>query len=500
MRPRLLALLFSVFTLFAAAPAAAQSWQVVRSRGGGKVARIEPGGAIAAIELACDGSKLAMLVTLRAGVGPQLPLIVAVAQGNGPLGKTYGLKLPQVGAASYAGVPPQRTLADYLSSNATRAVFQVGTAQTQVNLSGANAAMREALTACYTPPVQVAGRDAALVVAQQAGREQPIARALTGLPAPIARDLKDFNQSCAQIMEEWDGRGKHDRGVGMIAPDALQRADFNGDGVPDVLLDSRKLRCSRDEANIYTATLYLYTSLVDGSLQPTLDVDVDSYKIVPGSKAALRIHQNASDDPEDEHGVVDETLNMVSQTGWSASTVARPDWRLGTLSDYPPELKALFRGWDESCAALDRRLTLTEGYGGEVIQNSYYVDESRKASVDYNGDGKKDIVIDTDDVQCGVFADSLANWPDPCGKNCKLIALVSRPDGSFAVDRIPRSITFNGNGDPAGMARFGQKTVICYSEPQDNGSFGPQVRTSWTGTTRQRTVLPDGIACDGKRY
>lgn len=498
MRLRLRVLLPLALTI-AAAPATAQSWQVVPSPGGGKVARVEPGGAIAAVELACDGKKLAMLVTLRAAVGAQLPLVVAVAEGNGPLSRPYGIKLPQVGAVNYAGVPPQRTLADYLSSNATRAIFQVGTTQTQVSLAGANAAMREALTACYVPVVQVAARNATLATGP-AGRIQPIAQSLDGLPAPIARDLRDFDQSCAEVVDYWDGRGSRNRGTGTIAPDALQRADFNGDGVQDYLLDTRKLRCSRDEANTYTATLYLYTSSGDGSLRPTLDVDVDSFRIMPGAKAALRIHQNADDDPENEHGVVDETLTMISETGWSTSTIARPDWRLGTLSTYPPELQTLFRNWDESCTALGRRLTLTQGYGGEVIQDRYYVDESRTAAVDFNGDGKKDFVIDTDDIQCGVFANSPGKWPDPCGQNCKLIALLSKPDGSFAVDRIPRSITFNGNGDPAIMARFGQKTVICYFEPKNDGETGPQVRTGWTGITRQRTVLGENVGCDGKRF
>ena len=498
MRARLTTSLLIIPMVFAATPATAQSWQVVQSRGGSKVARVEPGGAIAAVELACDGSKLAMLLKLRGPVGGQLPLVVAVARGNDALSKPYGLKLPQVGAASYAGKPPQRTLADYLSSDATRAVFQIGTLQTQVSLVGAKAAMREALTACYAPPAQLAASVAAPAAAK-AGHEQLIARSLTGLPAPIARDLRDFDQSCAEMVD-WDGRGNRDRGAGTIASDALQRGDFNGDGVPDYLLDSRKLRCSRDEANTYAVPLFLYTSLADGSFQPTLDVDADTFRIMTGAKPALRIHQDAADDPEDEHGVVDETLNMVSQTGWSASTVARPNWRLGTLAPYPSELQELFRGWDQSCQALDRRLTLTEGYGGEVIQDSFYVDESRTARVDFNGDGKKDFVIDTDDVRCGVFAQSPRNWPDPCGQNCKLIALVSKPDGGYVVDRILQSITFNGNGDPAGMARFGQKTAICYFEAKASGETGPNVRISWTGTTRQRTVLPESMGCDGKRY
>ncbi|XHS00682.1 hypothetical protein ACFB49_22810 [Sphingomonas sp. DBB INV C78] len=208
-------------------------------------------------------------------------------------------------------------------------------------------------------------------------------------------------------------------------------------------------------------------------------------RLVPKLVALLALH--AGGEAEGDSPAINETLSMTGPTTWQKGQLGEPDWRFGQLSGYPRSLQDQFAKWDQDCAAAGRRLRFLPGYGGELITGKSTSEAGTSVPLDLNRDGKRDYVIDTADLSCGVFSPAVRPKPY-CGSDCELIAVISRPDGTHMIDRVAGSITFNGNGDPASIVTRGRNSAITW--PAASGSKCVMIEVSWTGTTQQRRNVP----------
>ena len=266
----------------------------------------------------------------------------------------------------------------------------------------------------------------------------------------------------------------------------MQRADFNGDGTADFVLDDGKLQCSRpmkEERARTSGRLFVYTS--NGiDFVHSLDIAYDSWRLVPassGKPAGIFAHQNfvpadpsAAEGDGDAVPLINETIAMSGPAAWRKSQLGMPDWR-SRVAPYPQAIRDQFATWDGQCRAVGRRLDYADvTYGAGTINDAG----------DLNKDGRRDYVIDVQGVSCGMFG--VPPVPTPpyfCGKDCMLIAIVSAPGGVHVADRVQGSISLAGNGDPgwAGEGKIGWP-----------GSFAPcqSVEVTYQGTRQVRKRVP----------
>ncbi len=465
---------------------AAAVWQVSTMSTGIQVVFIETPGTMRRMAMACQGGApmLTLVVSLRSAQ-PRANLELTGTVGGRPVTVPMILS-PKTGA--WWTILRDRAALDLLAGASNTVSLTMGGARLgTIPLSGSSNAIRSALAGCYVPSASVAKATPAGIMS----------RAVFGdasLPPAVRRDLIDFDQSCS-APEPYTDRSPNGRGVGLAAPGVISRADFNSDGVEDFVLDTGKLRCSRAPKEDYSSggSLFIYTSLADGSLVPSLDVPIDRFAIIAGKKATLRIHQKAvTDEIEgDNHPEINETLTMVSATRWSPSKVATLDWRLGALDKFPPEVKTYFGELDRRCAAAGRRLIGVE----ESISAQNVMEDEKENPIDFNADGVPDYVVDTANLNCGLFYVAPKTWTKPCGPNCVLVAFVSKPGGGYVVSPVPGFGSFNGNGDPDYLGKAGKRDVICkYHNSDDNGVI-TAIRYSWTGVTGQRAIVRRGQGC-----
>lgn len=469
--------------------AQAAGWRVARATNGAPVARLETGDAvIPVIELACDGSSLAVAVQASAPANMRgLPVIFA-----GSDGKSVSATLPRMGNfASFNGRLPDDSLAQGLGGGWTAWAVQAGNRRLSPPLAGAPAVVRQALANCSgladasaaVQPPAARGKKAVT------GPASPALFADTSLPPVVRADLADFAHNCNYDWKDGELKPGVKRGPALAAPNALQRADFNGDGVDDFVLDTAKLKCTRpmvdQNQSAKGGTLMVYSSQAGGFIH-SLDVAYDSWRLVPaarGKSAAIFAHRDyvpadpsAPDGEGDATPRVDETIVMTGPAAWGPSKLGRQDWRLGALSRYPQALRDQFAQWDSSCRAAGRRLNYTEEtYGAFTINDAG----------DLNRDRRPDYVLDVEGVRCGVFeAPPVPAPPYFCGRDCSLIAIVSGPNGSYIADRVQGSITLAGNGDPAST---GNGKI---SWPSSSSAKCAIVEVTYQGTKQVRRQAP----------
>jgi hypothetical protein len=496
------------------------AWKVSALGGGQQMASIRTSGPSEpkrGMALTCQG-KAPMLVipTTRIGTKPRGNLAMTGTTGGIPVAVSM-IWDPQ-GSAWVASMSDRAAL-DLLAGASTSVSLTLdGTALGTIPLTGSSNAIRTALAGCYVPvaaPVLAVGLAGPSGGKSVAGEGRAIFLDAS-LPEVLRRDLAEFEASCNYAFDDWPPRPGARRGPALAAAGAVQRADFNGDAIDDYLLDTAKLRCTRrDGANTpangtYAPTnmVMIYTSTNAGGHIHSLDATLTSYRITsaapagPGGKASLFLHQAfvpkdefLPDSEGDEVPLVNETLTMRDQQRWNSGKLGVEDWRSTASATYPAALTDQVARWDSECAAVGRRLTFFDGFVdgidqmGSAVHGSTWRDvpgrDPVERPVDLNGDGKRDFVIDTSMLRCGVFGlPRDPRQPYYCGSGCTLIAVISRPDSSYVLDRVAGSISMEGNGDPAAFVRSGKQDAIRWRCDEV---------VTWTGTTQRRIK---GRYCD----
>lgn len=475
MKTRSISRLISVPLALCSTAGVAQSsnWRLQQSRTGSSVARLEyAGGPVRALEFACLNGKVALGVHPASATSLRSFPIVFMGEGASPV----SISLPRMGAAMmFAGILPDSKVPDGLSGGWARVrVAAAGTPLT-VSLDGAASTLANALKPCYAPP-----KTTFAAAAAQPGPSGTADPAPGDLPPVILGDLADFRASCAEP-DPASGSGQT-RGTAIIPRNLLQRVDFNGDGVQDYMLDISKLRCSRDTPYAGWHDLIIYTSLPGGAFAATLRTsDVGTYALVPGARPGLRLHQaeNVEGDP-----IAEATIRMTSATQWTKTNFGIGNWRLTGLPAYPPELLALIDRWDKSCTDQGRRLVDVQS----SIIDTFWESEKKPATpIDFNADGRRDYVIEPA-YSCGVFSIWSPRLGDLLPDGSALIAMVSKPDGTYALQAVPGSISLLGNGDPAAVVRQGNRIVLSWPDdkaPPREGYFAT-IEISWIGVTQTR--------------
>ncbi|MBC9035147.1 hypothetical protein IAG41_22385 [Sphingomonas sp. JC676] len=473
----------------------AQVWEVVVQQGGHKVARggMHGGaGLMRGIGLTCERNVPIIAIGL-ARAPARNPALLSFSDGR----STGKLGVVRNGASNvWAGPVRDTRVLDMLARAESVEVAIDGVRYGTVSLAGAGQAMQGALGGCYA----AAAIPARVPVAAHAATSRAVFGDTT-LPPVVRRDLTDFDQSCAAPNPFDDGQYPTGRGTGLAALNAISRADFNGDGVQDFVVDTSKLWCSLDPRsdNSGAGTLFIYTSLPDGSIVSSLAVPVDRFTVIANKKATLRIHQDAVTDEieDDNHPEINEILTMVSATRWSRSEVATADWRLGALDKFPVEVKSYFAELDRRCAEAGRRLTGVRESLAAVNSPDMIDHDEPPVRLDFNADGVLDHIVDTSNLQCGMFGVEPKAWPKPCGPNCVLVAFVSKAGGGHLVSPVPGFGSFNGNGDPDYLGKIGKRDVICSLHHQnfENDNATTYERYSWNSITGQRTIVRKGQGC-----
>ena len=359
--------------------------------------------------------------------------------------------------------------------------------------------MRRHSAFCVSAFVVLAGACAATPGLAAAGRA-PAARAMAvagDLPDALRRDIADFQASCAGWKHGWAGE---QRGRPAMTAGWLARADFNGDGVADFVVDARRWRCGVEAVGgAFGPALMLYTSVPGGGYRASLDVaQASRVRILPGARARLAVHVDATPPDETSDGAPgsDETLAMTDADRWTASPSgnATGDWRADLPARLPPQITALVRAWDGQCAATGRRLV-----GVEQAAMPQAEGRAPGRPLDLNGDGRPDHVLDTEALMCGPFGSNpQPRWASAPARGV-LIAVLSRGDGSFATSPITGSASFQPSEDPARIVRFAGRDAICFTDYGGAAGSTPLVRIHWDGAVARRAVLAPGMGCDGRR-
>ena len=229
--------------------------------------------------LACEGALPVLAINLRQPPRRNLALLtLRIGAASGAIVITRNGTTNVWGAA----VRDPRVL-NALASGQSVALAVDGVSYGSVPLTGAGEAMREALGGCWAGAATQQGADRAARSANGSSRApEP---ATDNMPVQLANDIADFDQTCR------DGFNSQTMGRAVLMDGAIQRADFNSDGIADYLFDGTKIHCSRQNDN-RPYVMAVYSSASNGKFIRSLSYGLTgAVAIVKGARTALRVHQ-----------------------------------------------------------------------------------------------------------------------------------------------------------------------------------------------------------------
>jgi hypothetical protein len=464
-----LAVLWLSPALYSPAFAQTPAWQLLRGNSGAPFGRVAGSGNIALLSLACSQGKPIMLVALRR----------APARNPARLALTIGSQTAQIAIqrtanpAIWGAVFADGSVLDMVAAGQQASLAIDGAAFGGVSLAGAGAVMREALGGCWGRGGAIAQQGPNSSIPLPNGSNREPSSATGNLPVSLANDIADFDQSCRDVSI----------GRAVLGAGAIQRADFNSDGIIDYLFDGTKIHCSKQTDN-HAFAMAVYSSTPEGKFKRSLSSFLNgSVTIMKGARTGLRMHQPALEEGDKD---VTETLSMRSSTEWNASKLAHKGWRDLIPTSSPPEISTFFGGWEQRCENAGRPLSNFQWL------SDLHTKDKRGRMLDLNGDGKQDYIMNTSEIRCGLIGTkSSVLISDSCPQKCGVFAVVSASDSTYSVQPIERSAHTVGAWE---YVRSGNKVSICATElvPVGSGEFGwagPTVMYSWTGTNMNRRVL-----------